>query len=94
MGMKNESTRNGPIWKYTFEKLTDLSILTEDELIRWFEDFKIWIAFHRGRGLPPELEGLVKVTDRMIWTDDGEVGINETSIRVDPTMNAGGAANG
>ena len=78
MDTKNKSTGNGPIWKYTFEKLTDLSVLTEDELIRWFEDFKIWIAFHRG--LPPELEGLVKVTDRMIWTDDGKVGVKDVSV--------------
>lgn len=75
--------------KYTFEKLTDLAVLNEDELALWFEDFKIWIALRR-QSMPLGLAGLVQLAGSMQWVDDGEVGIKEISIRVDPTMNARG----
>ena len=77
--------------KYQFEKLTDLSILNEDELVRWVEDFKIWIALRR-QSLPPELAGLVRLADSMQWVDDGETGIKEISIRVDPNFAGEGNA--
>lgn len=74
---------------YNLTTLTDVTEqLTEEQMDRWYADFKLWARLRRSKKEFAEF-GAEFVSNRMCWIDDGQVGVGKISIMVKQAQPSG-----
>lgn len=65
---------------YNLTTLTEVAEqLSEEQMDRWYADFKIWARLCRSQKALNAL-GVEFVSKRMCWIDDSQVGVGKLSI--------------